>query len=120
MSSTKRFVNLTGHQITVYNNIDPTAPPSIIQASGQVARVQQWIETVYNVNEIPVVCTFYGSVQGLPEPMPGIIYIVSYPCLLGLQAAGIKRSDVVAPDKSKKGRVEKDGMLVGVMAFQVL
>ncbi|MEM2991102.1 MAG: hypothetical protein QXQ02_07975, partial [Halobacteria archaeon] len=61
---------------------------------------------------IPVVKTTYGEVLDLPEPEPGVFYIVSG---VVLSAVGDSRQDLLAPDTGPASVVrDGDGKIVGV------
>lgn len=111
------IVNLTPHDIRIYDadgkNIIKTYP-----ASGTVARVKSSTEIVGEVDGIEIVRTTFGEIEGLPNPQPGTIFIVS---LLVLQAAAGKRDDLIGPDTGP-GSVVRDAerQIVGVRRFQVL
>lgn len=91
---TMKFINLTPHTI---NEI--TSGQSI-KPSGIVARVKS--STIESANHagIPIYQSTLSSIAGLPDPQPGVIYIVSS---LALNAVPKHRTDVVAP-----GNVQKD------------
>ena len=116
-----KLVNLTPHEVVVLddaNNIVLRVPPS-----GKVARVATKEELVGTVNGVPVFRTTYGAIEGLPEPEPGTVYIVSLLVLQALQAHKIKRDDVVAPNTSPtpNGAVrDAQGRIIGVRSFVVL
>ena len=60
------LVNLTPHEITVYDEsgkVKLRIPPS-----GKVARVTVKQEKVGEINGIPVVSSVVESIEGLPEP----------------------------------------------------
>ena len=42
--------------------------------------------------------TYAGEVVGLPDPVPGRVYVVSMILAQALLALGIKRNDVVSPN----------------------
>jgi len=85
------FVNLTPHEIKIYDENDQlvaTVPPS-----GTVARVSVTYKKVGRFEMAPLYKAKYGSVEDLPDPKPGIMYIVS-----GMVKAAIPdREDVTAP-----------------------
>jgi hypothetical protein len=88
-----RLVNLTPHAIALRaaDGTDHTIAPS-----GVVARVATIAGEPVAVEGIPVPvapAVAFGSVEGLPEPMPGVAYIVSG--LVGSACAG--RADVLVP-----------------------
>ena len=84
----KQFINLTNHEINV---ITPLGMKTI-KPSGQIARVNYKIETIDEVDGIPIVEIVYKDVVGLPEPQPNIYYIVSS---VVKNAIGLKRKDIV-------------------------
>ena len=83
-----QFINLTAHTINeIITGL--TIPPS-----GRVARVKA--STIKSAEHagVPIYSSTFGAVEGLPEPQPNIIYIVS---ALALNAVPTNRTDVVSP-----------------------
>ena len=59
----------------------------------------------------------YGEIQGLPDPVDGVLYIVS--TLLREVARRNGRIDVISPDTSPEGAVrDSDGKIVGTRGWQ--
>lgn len=115
-----RFINLTPHEITVFIDSNNTLK---IPPSGTIARVEQKEIQVGSVNGIPIYKTVYGEVVGLPAPQENTIYIVSLLVLQALQAHGVSRDDVVAPNTAPTpvGAVrDATGKIIGVKSFIVL
>jgi hypothetical protein len=119
-----RFLNLTPHEVTVFDaegkNVIMRIPPS-----GVIARVETVSEIVGYCDtgqaKIPVRATRYGEIRGLPEARKGVIYIVSTVVLLALKAKGIERDDVVAPDTNPDSVIrDSEGRIIGVKYFQVV
>lgn len=110
-----KFVNLTPHPIVIAKETESI----VIPRSNIVARVEVTKEKVGEINEIPVYKNCYGNIENLPDPVEGIIYIVSTIVLQALKEKGIKRSDVVSPDTTNAVR-DKDGNIIAVRGFQVL
>lgn len=111
-----KFVNLTPHDVVLCPE-----PQSkiVIPKSGTVARVATRKTKVSEIaiedKKIPVYEIQYGNIEGLPEPQPGVIYIVS---LLVLQAVRGSRSDVVAPDTSPDSAIrDNSGNIICVKGF---
>jgi hypothetical protein len=106
-----KVVNLTPHEVNI-NGV--TFPPSGTVA--RVATVQTDVEAlVFGEHTFPVVHNTYGEVQGLPDPEPGTVYLVSTLVLAALEAQGIYRDDVFAPDTSPQGAIRgPDGQIKGV------
>jgi hypothetical protein len=111
MMTVKRIVNLTPHEVNINGLV---VPPS-----GMVARVAT-VQTeagalVFDGQTVPVVHNTYGEVQELPGPEPGTVYLVSALVLSALEAQGIYRNDVFAPDTSPQGAIRgPDGQIKGV------
>lgn len=83
------LVNLTPHTINIRSG-DNTI---VVPPSGGTARVASKSVPAGDVNGTPLVRTEYGAVEGIPDPIPGNIYLVS-----AMVLARTTRSDVVAPD----------------------
>lgn len=102
MSNGVNMVNLTPHVVTFYGP-DGTTILRTVPSSG-VARAAQERETIGDINGIPVSRTSYGTVEGLPDPVPNTIYIVS---VLTAQAAP-NRTDLYIVDdivRDNAGRI---------------
>lgn len=96
-----QIVNLTPHEITLCGTKYPSA--------GE-ARVAVTERQVGELNGIPIVQEVYGDVTGLPEPVDGVVYVVS---LLVLQrCAG--RSDVYGLTRFHR----LNGVIVGAHALK--
>jgi len=107
------LINLTPHEITIVGEDGKVI--ATISPSGSVARVKTTQTIIGQVNDIPIVRTFFGDVEGLPEPEPNTVFIVS-----SMVAQAVPhRDDVVAPDTSPNGVVrDEEGRIVGVKRFQ--
>lgn len=123
------IINLTPHAINfVWEPVNEDGsgsgyfePIATIPASGQVARVKAKTvpvtETIYSldgtfektplfIEDIPVTTTEFGEVEGLPDPKPGVVYIVS-----SLVAQRVPdRWDVFIPNESVR---DSQGRIVG-------
>lgn len=117
------LLNLTPHRITVLDRDGKTVLAEI-EPSGKIARVAVTRRetglihirgTIGEVdipgNSIPVYRSEYGSVEGLPAPQRGIIYVVS---TLVRQACG-GRLDVMSPGELVRG---SDGQPVGCKGLE--
>lgn len=103
------LINLTAHDVVIaIGDRTITVPPE-----GTVARLVADQEVVGEADGIPIVRTRFGTVSGLPEPRPGVTYIVS--CLV---AQAVKRPDVVTPDTGPTA-IRENGQIVAVRRFQV-
>ena len=101
-----KFVNLTPHAIKL--NDGTTFPPS-----GVVARVAADLQEVETVGGVQLYRQTFGDVEGLPEVIPGTIYIVS-----ALVFSAVDRNDCVAPATSSKETIRNEaGQIVSVPGF---
>jgi hypothetical protein len=101
-----RLVNLTPHAITIRaGDCDLTVPPS-----GQVARVTSREVPGDPIGNVPTVRREWGAVDGLPEPAPGTVYLVSSLVLEHVHG----RDDVVAPDTGPTAVRDAAGQVVAV------
>jgi hypothetical protein len=80
------FCNLTPHAIVVVGG--PTLPPS-----GAIARCATKSAPAGEHEGVALVATAYGTVEGLPEPAPGVLYVVS----AIVRSAVPERTDVASP-----------------------
>jgi len=108
-----RLVNLTPHPITL---ISPTGEQLTVPPSGAVARVAERMESLGEVMVegvvVPVVKRSFGEVDGLPEPEPGVLYVVS--ALVAEAAWRVGRSDVVGLADFVR---DEQGRVVGARAL---
>jgi len=99
------FINLTPHVINeVVTGL--SLPPS-----GTIARVSASNTVVDNIDGIEIYQTVYGEVIGLPEPQPGVYYIVSGAVL----SACPDRKDLLAPGELVRNA---DGQPIGCKGFR--
>jgi hypothetical protein len=79
------LINLTPHRVDVHG--------LTLQPSGQVARCVELRHQRPAVDGIQVTLAEYGDVIDLPDPRPGVFYIVSAIVLM----AAPQRTDIFAP-----------------------
>ena len=104
-----KIVNLTPHDIVVI--AEDGSEIRRYPASGQVARAKTETVVVGEIDGVPVARQAFGDVQGLPDPQPDTLYIVSM--VVG-QALGGSRTDVLGPDTSPAGAVrDAEGRIIG-------
>jgi len=116
-----RFTNLTPHEVVILDNKDNIIAK--IPPSGIIARVESKEELISVINGIPVYKVSYGNIQGLPEPEPNTVFIVSTLILAALKEKGLERKDVVAPNTNPtpNGAVrDGKGQIIGVRSFITL
>ena len=99
-----KYINLTSH------TINEVTTGTVIPASGRVARVKQSTTKVAEHMSIPIYASTFASVEGIPEPQPDTIYIVS-----SLVLNGTDREDVVAPGNLQRN---EHGLPVGCVGFR--
>ena len=103
------FINLTPHEI--YETVTGLR----IQSAGRayIARVDQCSKNVRVVDGVQIFRSDYeGAIGGLPEPVDGVIYIVS---ALALNAVPADRTDVVAPGNAVRNEL---GVVIGCAGFR--
>ena len=99
------IMNLTPHSIS-FCDTEGTVILTV-EPSGQLARVScKTVMTGESFNGIPVTKTVYGTVEGLPEPKDGTVFVVS-----SLVAARVPdRGDVFIPNESVR---DENGRIIG-------
>jgi hypothetical protein len=127
MEKNVRIINLTPHQLNIY---DPSGKTVILSLppppeGTPIPRVSTKAEIVGTVNtdgvEIPIRKIVYGDVENLPEEKEDTIYIVSTFVTLALKEKGIKRADLLSPDTNPDSVVrDKDGRVLGVRYLQTV
>ena len=109
----KKIINLTPHQIVLMPE-GPDGPTVTIPPSGQVARCEvnrvQVNTIVVDGISVPVNQTQFGRVDGLPDPQPDTIYVVS-----ALVAQAMPwRDDVFIVDDTVR---DEQGRIIGARAL---
>ena len=111
-------VNLTAHDLSIFDNMESTNPIAVVSPSGEICRV---VETTSIDNKVVSIggCAvelggkkFKKEVIGLPEKKKGVIYFVSAAAAKVAWAAG--RNDVVCPLKAHRG---EDGRTDGTVGL---
>lgn len=116
------LINMTPHAVLVFGSEVPDVvgpehtPVLTIPACGNQVRLQQVEAQVGLLEEgghmVPEIRVQFGAAQGLPEPMPGVLYIVSS---LVLQALP-DRDDLRVPARLVR---DAQGRVVGCRALGV-
>lgn len=91
------IVNLTPHPVVFKRD---GMDDLVIESSGSVRAEEEFSEEpTETIDGIPVYDLSYtGKIIGLPDPVPGRVYIVSMIAAQAMLALGIKRNDVVSPN----------------------
>lgn len=109
-----KVVNLTPHDVVIYNDegeIIKTYPKT---EEEKVARIQDSITITGEIDGVPVGEITYGAPIDLPEPQDGVYYIVS----LVVRQALPHRKDLLSPDTSPAGVVrDEQGRILGTTRF---
>lgn len=102
----EKIVNLTAH------TINEVTTGNSYPASGIVARVKSSTTKVGQHGGCPIYVSEFSDIEGLPEPVENVVYIVS---ALALNAVPAHRTDVVAP-----GNLQRDekGQPIGCVGFR--
>jgi hypothetical protein len=107
------IINCTPHSIRLVNP-DNDMNGTTYEPSGIVPRLSVSSVTVDKEYEgYPVVRAQVGDVDGLPNPQPGVLYIVST-----MVAQAAKRHDVLSPDTGKTAIRDEKGQIIAVTQFQ--
>ena len=107
----QRLENLTPHPLVL---LCVTGTQRVPQ-SGNIARVRHEQVPLDSVDGIPVYTTEYKDIEGLPEPVEGVTYIVSSLIQHALKQAGINRPDVLSPGTGPNdSAVKEQGKIVAV------
>ena len=104
-----KLVNLTPHEMHIFNENDElvaTVPPS-----GTVARVSVKYTKTGEFESIPLYKAEYGDIEGLPDPEPKVLFIVS-----GMVKAATDRKDVVAPGELIR---DSEGKPIGCRGLKI-
>jgi hypothetical protein len=108
-----RLMNLTPHAITL---ISPSGEQVTVPPSGVVARVAERMEPLGEVMVegivVPIVKRSFGELENLPDPEPGVLYVVS--ALVAEAAWRAGRSDVVGLADFVR---DEQGKVVGARAL---
>ncbi len=112
---TAKLVNLTGHPVRIYGG---SGRVTTIPASGVFIRVEEEPRVALRIRGggdlISIVESTFGDVHGLPEQVPGVLYIVSR--LVASMAPD--RQDLVFPDRAVKNKgMNGSTVLAGCRAF---
>ena len=99
-----KLINLTSHPI------NEVTTGTTIEPSGRVARVKQSTYKVAEHAGVPVYATKFNGVEGIPEPQPDTIYIVS-----ALVLNATDRKDIVAPGNVQRNQ---NGDRIGCVGFR--
>lgn len=98
------ILNYTAHMISIEL---PSGEQIGIGSSG-IARCAVKNVQVGEFAGVPIVSSEYGEITGLPDPVDGVVYVVS---MLVAQRAG--RADVLSPDSGPTA-IRENGQVVAV------
>lgn len=96
----EKIVNKTPHDLRVRiveeNLVVPLESDVVVSPTLPSVRMSSKSILIGNVNGIPVKKTVFGELENLPDPVPGVVYVVSTPA--AQKAAAMGRTDVIAPN----------------------
>lgn len=112
-------INLTPQDIYVYDQEgNKTIGYYPTQGESRVVSVTTFVreteKSIGTIDSIPVVATSYLVAKNLPEPQPGIYYIVSLDVLQQLSG---QRKDLVAPNTGSTAVRDTKGRVKGIRSF---
>lgn len=108
------LVNLTPHPIRIYGpGADDSMPPEVvIEPSGSVARIGcDELGAGMSMAGNSHIVVEYGRIEGLPDPRPGVDYVVS----LLIALAAKHRNDLLAPYGEVRNN---EGTMIGCRFLQ--
>ena len=105
-----RIVNLTPHPISIIRMDEGITMELPSEGSARVATSSI---RVGEINNVPVNRRQFGEVTGLPDPVDGVVLLVSR---IVAEAAG-DRDDLIMVDETIR---DQDGRIVGAAAFSRL
>lgn len=112
---TDRVINLTPHPL---NLITDSGSVVTIPVSGELARVSQTRTLVGHIeidgHPFPVHQSEFGDVTGLPDPVDGVVYVVS---AIVANAVKGERDDCRIVDDAVR---DEDGRIIGVRGLGVV
>lgn len=111
MTMAEIIVNLTPHTITVESCTRPdgsTGPWTV--ASSGVARAIEQVTPADSIAGIPTSTVLFSGVEGLPEPRPGVCYVVSTITAEAAEASGRATDDLLTPGEQVR---DAAGRIIG-------
>ena len=106
-----RIVNLTPHRVRIFETSDAETPVVELESTGEIARCKVERTPAFSIDigapnpgpadnwpEIPVSVPSFGQVVNLPEPQPGVWYVVS----AMVREAVRHRDDVLSPGEPRR------------------
>jgi hypothetical protein len=114
-----KFINLTPHAVTLANGtlritIEKNPSDPIVRVEHNIIQGAMDYELAPGVKvRIPLEAHQNYKVIGLPDPQPGVIYIVS-----SMVASRVRRADVVSPLTDATCERAEDGRVLSVKGFQ--
>ena len=109
------FLNYTPHTITVEY---PDGTQSVFPSGGN-ARVEEEQSVRCTVQGIEIRETRLKGIIGLPEPAPGVMYIVSMVVAQANARTETPRTDLVCPDTGRSSLRDEKGQIRAVTGFVV-
>lgn len=113
------IINCCPHPITFRNK---EGQDHVFPKSEHQARVLETATPSEIDREFPVYVGTFGEIDGLPEPQPGTMFIVSGLVLSALRDQGSTRTDVISPGTGPGDKTIRDekGQILAVTRFKGL
>jgi len=108
------LVNLTPHEVVLFVGDQTVRFPSVGVARAEQEDVLIGEITAVGDVHIPVIETRYGKPEDLPDPMPGVGYIVSFLTVEAAKRVGRVTNDLFTPADLVR---DDDGQVVGCRAL---
>lgn len=110
MNGYDSLVNLTPHEVVIRPDAGCIIRlPACAQPARLIERTVEGGHISHLMDYAPVVCRSFAGIAGLPDPIPGKVYIVSMPV-----AQFARRADVVSPDTGAGVIRDEDGKIIAV------
>jgi len=124
-----KIVNLMPHDLTIFRAEDTKpsgakgyvlarecAPLMVIRSSG-ISRAAAVENPVGQIDGVPMFRMAFGEPQGVPDPQPNTVYVVSSITAQACRDSGRDTHDLVMPARTVR---DAEGRIIGCTAFSVL
>lgn len=124
-----KIVNLMPHDLTIFRSEDTRpaglkgyvlahdAVPLMRIPSAGISRAAAVENPVGQIDGIPMFRMAYGEPEGVPDPQPGTVFVVSSITAKACREAGRDTHDLVMPARTVR---DAQGRIIGCTAFSCL
>lgn len=115
-------INLVPHPITYSAIIDGRPQMITLPPEPAACRVQTESHDLGMLGHLPIQKQTFGEIHNLPDPIDGVVYVVSGIVLAALKAEGSTRHDIIAPATGPRDNPMRnaDGQVLAVSRFNAL